>query len=212
MLSELKRIIDTENEVELSDMRQTASVLLERQFLYADQSRDKKHYHRVISHIAYFSNVFDALNRRIVYDHDFGYVGTLPLDSAKVVQLPYEEAIMLLCLRLLYEEGVEKFDARHGSVFTDSEILLNRYESLARRDRPILGKLREILKSFGKFGLIEILEESDRLIPIQIRPTVRHVTTEGYIAQLEAFLEGRVHTETESATLNHSEAVDEEVE
>lgn len=212
MLSELKKILETVEGVELSDMRQTASVLLDRQFLYADQSRDKKHYHRVISHLSYFTNLFDALNRRIVYDHDFGFVGTLPQDGTKVVQLPYEEAIMLLCLRLLYEEGVEKFESRHGSVFTDSEVLLNRYVSLARRDRPIFGKLREILKSFGKFGLIELHEESERLIPIQVRPAIRLVTTEGYIAQLEEYLQGRAQPEAESATLNCTEAADEEAE
>ena len=100
MFSELKRILDAEPGAQASDLKQTASVLLERQFLYADQSLDKKHYGRVVAHIPYFSNLFDALNRRLVHDQDFGMVGTLPLDGAKVVQLPFEESIMLLCLRL----------------------------------------------------------------------------------------------------------------
>jgi len=208
MLSELKKIIDTES-VELADMKQTASVLLERQFLYADQSHDKKHFQRIISHISYFSNLFEALNRRIVYDHEFGYVGSMPEDGTKVVQLPNEDAILLLCLRLIYEEGVEKFEVNQGSVYTDSETLLNRYVALARRDRPILGKLRETLKSFGRFGLIEVEEENDRIIPIQVRPTIRLVTTEAYIAQLEDFLQGRTQPEAETFV---TEADDEEVE
>lgn len=212
MLSELKKIIDTES-VELADMKHTSSVLLERQFLYADQSMDKKHYQRVVSHIPYFSNLFDALNRRVVYDHEFGFVGILPQDGAKVVLLPNEEAIMLLCLRLLYEEGIEKFEVIHGSVFTDSEILLNRYTALAKRDRPILGRLREILKSFGKFGMVEIQEENDRIIPIQIRPTIRLVTTEAYITQLEDFLQGRTPTGAECVSIDEStEIPDEETE
>ena len=208
MLSELKKIIEAES-VELADMKQAASVLLERQFLYADQSRDKKHYQRVINHIPYFSNLFEALNRRIVYDHEFGYVGSMPEDGTKVVQLPNEDAILLLCFRLIYEEGIEKFEVKQGSVFTDSETLLNRYVALARRERPILGKLRETLKSFGRFGLIEVEEENDRTIPIQIRPTVRLVTTEAYIAQLEDFLQGRAQPEAEILV---TEADDEEVE
>jgi len=208
MLSELKKIIDTES-VELADMKQTASVLLERQFLYADQSHDKKHFHRIINHIPYFSNLFEALNRRIVYDREFGYVGSMPEDGTKVVQLPNEDAILLLCLRLIYEEGVEKFEVNQGSVYTDSETLLNRYVALARRDRPILGKLRETLKSFGRFGLIEVEEENDRIIPIQVRPTIRLVTTEAYIAQLEDFLQGRTQPEAETFV---TEADDEEVE
>lgn len=208
MLSELKKIIDTES-VELADMKQTASVLLERQFLYADQSHDKKHFQRIINHITYFSNLFEALNRRIVYDHEFGYVGSMPEDGTKVVQLPNEDAILLLCLRLIYEEGIEKFEVKQGSVFTDSETLLNRYVALARRERPILGKLRETLKSFGRFGLIEVEEENDRIIPIQVRPTIRLVTTEAYIAQLEDFLQGRTQPEAETFV---TEADDEEVE
>ncbi|HEY5514512.1 MAG TPA: DUF4194 domain-containing protein [Geomonas sp.] len=209
MLSELKRILDTEP-VEASDLRQTASVLLERQFLYADQSLDKKHYGRVMCHIPYFSNLFDALNRRLVYDHDFGLVGTLPMDGARVVQLPFEESIMLLCLRLLYEEGVEKYQARQGCVFTDSELLLNRYETLARRERPGLVKLRESLRNFARFGLIEVNEEQDRVIAIQVRPALRYVTTEGYLTQLEALLEGRAEADPSQPT--HPEAADEEAQ
>jgi hypothetical protein len=210
MLSDLKKLLDAEPNLELSDMRQTASVLLERQFLYADQSLDKKHYHRVISHIPYFTNLFEALNRRVVFDQDYGLVGTLPQDGAKVVQLSQEEALLLLCLRLLYEEGVEKFEARQGSVFTDSETLLNRYQSLARRERPGLVRLREILRNFARFGLIEVQDELDRVIGLQIRPALRLVTTEGYISQLEAMIEGRAEVVVEQQSDTAGETVDEE--
>lgn len=210
MLSDLKKLLDAEPNLELSDMRQTASILLERQFLYADQSLDKKHYHRVISHIPYFTNLFEALNRRLVFDQDYGLVGTLPQDGAKVVQLSQEEALLLLCLRLLYEEGVEKFEARQGSVFTDSETLLNRYQSLARRERPGLVRLREILRNFARFGLIEVQDELDRVIGLQIRPALRLVTTEGYISQLEAMIEGRAEVVVEQQSEPAGEMVDEE--
>lgn len=212
MLSDLKKLLDAEPNLELSDMRQTASILLERQFLYADQSLDKKHYHRVISHIPYFTNLFEALNRRLVFDQDYGLVGTLPQDGAKVVQLSQEEALLLLCLRLLYEEGVEKFEARQGSVFTDSETLLNRYQSLARRERPGLVRLREILRNFARFGLIEVQDELDRVIGLQIRPALRLVTTEGYISQLEAMIEGRAEVVVEQQSEPAGETVDEETE
>ncbi|MCM0080181.1 DUF4194 domain-containing protein [Geomonas sp. Red32] len=190
MLNELKRLLDAEADLQAADMRQTASVLLERQFLYADQSRDKKHYHRVIGHIPYFTNLFDALNRRLVYDQDYGLVGILPQDGARVVQLAQEESLLLLCLRLLYEEGVEKFEARQGSVFTETEALLNRYQTLVRRERPGLVRLREILRTFCRFGIIEVEDEQDRVISLQIRPAVRLVTTEGYIGQLESMISG----------------------
>lgn len=210
MLYELKRLLDAEEDLALSDMRQTASVLLERQFLYADQSRDKKHYHRVITHIPYFTNLFDAINRRLVYDQDYGLVGILPQDGARVVQLSQDEGLLLLCLRLLYEEGVEKFEARQGSVFTDTETLLNRYQTLARRERPGLVRLREILRTFSRFGLIEVEDEQDRVIELQIRPSVRLVTTEGYLSQLEAMLEGRGEEAAEPDAEEAGEAADEE--
>jgi hypothetical protein len=210
MLYELNRLLAAEPDLELSEMRQTASVLLERQFLYADQSRDKKHYHRVITHIPYFTNLFDAINRRLVYDQDYGLVGILPLEGARVVQLSQEEALLLLCLRLLYEEGVEKFEARQGSVFIDSETLLNRYQTLARRERPGLVRLREILRTFCRFGLIEVEDEQDRVITLQLRPALRLVTTEGYISQLEAMLEGRAGESVEQNAEDCGESADEE--
>lgn len=209
MLHELKKLLDADEGLAPSEMRQTASVLLERQFLYADESRDKKHYHRIIGHIPYFTNLFDALNRRLVFDHDFGMVGILPQDGSRTVQLAQDEALLLLCLRLLYEEGVEKFEATHGSVFTDTESLLNRYQTLARRERPGLVRLREILRTLGRFGLIEVEDELDRVIALKIRPAVRLVTTEGYLAQLEAMLEGREETALETLD-DAGETVDEE--
>lgn len=210
MLYDLKKLLDAEADLEPSEMKQTASVLLERQFLYADQSLDKKHYHRVIGHIPYFTNLFDAINRRLVYDQDYGLVGILPQEGARVVQLPQDETLMLLCMRLLYEEGVEKFEASHGSVFSDTETLLTRYQTLTLRDRPGLVRLREILRTFSRFGLIEVQEERDRVIALQLRPALRLVTSEGYLAQLEAVLECREETPAEQAEDEAEGSADEE--
>lgn len=189
MLYEMKKLIDAEADLEPSELRQTASVLLERQFLYADQGLDRKHYHRVIAHAPYFTNLFDAINRRLVCDQDYGLVGILPLEGARVTQLARDETLLLLCLRLIYEEGVERFDASHGSVFSDTETLLQRYQTLARRERPGLVRLREILRTLSRFGLIEVKDEEDRVIALQLRPALRLVTPEGYLARLEAMLD-----------------------
>ena len=55
------------------------------------------------------------------------------------------------------------------------------------RKRPILGRLRDILKTFSRQGLLEIDEDEDKAIRFRIRPSIRDIVTHGFVQALEEY-------------------------
>lgn len=201
MLRDLRHICERSGDLEPDDFRATARVVLERQFLLLERSRDREAYRRIANHFDYFSNLFDALGWTLHRDDGFGIIGLLPGESESFARLRLVDSLMLLCLRLLYEEGMERFEAREGSVYTQSETLFSRYEILLGRKRPLITEYREILARLRRHSLIETGDDADDGLPgIRILPTVRLVTGSRVQDQIEAFL--AAGDETESVTDN----------
>jgi hypothetical protein len=189
VLSDLKRLVDKDERLDAQDFSKAASLLLERQFLYSDKSRDRRHYHIIANNLNYFTDLFRALDRSILMERDFGMVGLLPGETTHPVHLKIEETFFLLCLRLIYEEKLEAFESDHGMVHTDSEALLSRYTSLTKRPRPLLTELRAIINAFSRHGLLEKGPEEFKTLNIRIRPAIRYVLPEDYLTTLESFIQ-----------------------
>ena len=83
-----------------------------------------------------------------------------------------------------------RYEAQEGSVYTQSETLLGRYEALLGRKRPLLTDYRQILARLRRYSLIETgAEAEDGLPALRILPTIRLVTGERVQQRLAAFLE-----------------------
>ena len=142
-----------------------------------------------MNHFDYYTNLFDALGWTLHRDDNFSLVGILPSDAEIFSRLKMVESLMLLCLRLLYEEGMEKFEVVDGCVFTQSEILLSRYETLLSRKRPQITEFREVLRSLKKYSMIELGNEGDDGLPmIRIMPTIRLVTGSKVQERIQTFV------------------------
>lgn len=201
MLRDLRQVCERPGQAEPADFRAAAAALLRRQFLLLERTGDRDAYRLVVNHFDYFSNLFDALGWTLHRDDTFGLVGLLPGDAEGYRHLRLVDSLMLLCLRLLYEEGLERFEAREGCVFAQAEALLGRYETLLKRKRPLLSDFREILRRLRRYSLIEMQEESEDGLPvIRILPTIRLVTgdqVQGRIAAYAGTLATRDETDEE---------------
>lgn len=192
MLNDLRKAADKSELYEPEDFQRAAGELLARQFLYADHPRQRGHYLLVTRELEYFRKLFAALNWSLKHDADLLYVGILPRDGEASLRLKHEEALLLLTLRLLYEEALERFEMDQGSAYTDTETWLTRYEILTRRERPNLSRLREIVALFARHGLVQRGEEDaeEKNMRLKIRPALRLVAGDAWLARLEAFLDG----------------------
>ncbi|MES9856617.1 MAG: DUF4194 domain-containing protein [Sedimenticola sp.] len=190
MLRDLRHVVERAGGVEPDDFRGVASTLLQRQFLMLERTRDRDAYRIITNHYDYFSNLFDALGWSLHRDDAFDLVGLLPSDAEVFARLKMVDSLMLLCLRLLYEEGMESFEVTDGCVFTQSEALLSRYETLLGRKRPLITDFREVLRALKRYSMIELGDDDaeDGLPMIRILPTVRLVTGTKVQAHIQAFI------------------------
>jgi hypothetical protein len=190
MLRDLRQVCERPGAAEPDDFRSAARLVLKRQFLLLERPGDRDPYRLIVNHFDYFVSLFDALGWTLHRDDTFGLVGLLPRDAEGFRHLRLVDSLLLLCLRLLYEEGLERFEAREGSVYTPSETLLGRYETLLGRKLPPLSDYREILRRLRRWSLIEIGDEAaDGLPVLRILPTVRLVTGDQVQARIVAFLD-----------------------
>jgi hypothetical protein len=190
MLRDLRQICERPGDAEAEDFRAAARSLLERQFLLLERPRDRDSYRLVANHFDYYTNLFDALGWTLHRDDTFGLIGLMPSESEGFARLRLVDSLMLLCLRLLYEEGMERFEAQEGSIYTQSETLLGRYEALLGRKRPLLSEYREVLVRLRRYSLIETGAEADDGLPgLRILPTIRLITGERVQERFAAFLD-----------------------
>ena len=206
MLRDLRHVVEKSGGKDVEEFRLAASALLQRQFLMLERTRDRDSYRIIVNHFDYFTNLFDALGWSLHRDDNFSLIGLLPSDSETFSRLRMVETLMLLCLRLLYEEGMEKFEVTDGCVFTQSELLLSRYETLLGRKRPQITEFRDVLRTLKRYSMIELGDDTEDGLPmIRIFPTIRLVTGSRVQERIESFI-----LKNEEDTEDDNEYFDEE--
>ncbi|MEW8488606.1 MAG: DUF4194 domain-containing protein [Candidatus Thiodiazotropha endolucinida] len=189
MLRDLRHVVEKSGGKDVEEFRLAASALLQRQFLMLERTRDRDSYRIIVNHFDYFTNLFDALGWSLHRDDNFSFIGLLPSDSETFSRLRMVESLLLLCLRLLYEEGMEKFEVTDGCVFTQSELLLSRYETLLGRKRPQITEFRDVLRTLKRYSMIELGDDTEDGLPmIRIFPTIRLVTGSKVQERIESFI------------------------
>lgn len=167
-------------------LRAAATTLLEKQFLYLANQSERKHYLVIAGETRYFEKLFEQLSRNLFIDRNLGYVALLPNPGAKSLSLKQDETLMLLCLRLIYEEGIENFAATEGAVTAASDKVVARYTTETRLEQPNLTRFREIMALLKRHGIASATKQSEgKNMMITIRPAIRHVVNDDYIVQLE---------------------------
>lgn len=74
-------------------------------------------------------------------------------------------------------------------MFTQSELLLSRYEALLGRKRPQITEFRDLLRSLKRYSMIELGEDTEDGLPIiRIFPTIRLVTGSKVQERIQSFV------------------------
>lgn len=191
MLNDLKQAAAKTEANEPEEFIEAAAVLLSRQFLFVDNKLEKKHYYTIVSSPVYFSNLFEALKRQLVYNTDHGFAGIVSEDARGSLCLKKDELMLLVCLRMIYEEEYAKLNTEKGSVWIGSNDVANALEAVTKMEKMPLTRFRAILDLFAHHGIITRREEDKetRSIRLQIRPSIRYVMPEDYTKSIEEYLQ-----------------------
>jgi hypothetical protein len=173
------------------ELRQAAQNLWRAQFLYQNDFGSKTSFDLILKHRAYFENLFAALGYRIVggrpADH---FLGLLATDLPARQTMKLDESLLLLVLRLYYEEAFKKFEINdNGEIEVDGETILHLYEERTHRTRPPVTRVHDILTVFRQRGLLRIEDHGDsRSFTLFLRPALPMVIAEDTLASLEEFV------------------------
>jgi Domain of unknown function (DUF4194) len=197
MLREMGRIIEEADssgedgerlEIEL---RHAAQHLWRSQFLYQADWGSKGSYELIQQYKSYFENLFAALGYRIVggrpSDH---FMGLLAIDLPPRQKMKLEESLLLLVLRLYYEEAFKRYEMNDAAeIEVDGEKILQIYEERTHRVRPSFSVLQDILTGFRQRGLVRTADQGDnRNFTIFLRPALPIVIGEDTLASLEEYV------------------------
>ncbi len=172
------------------ELTETANRLLHRQFISRSDLGGTAHFERVQRHREYFEQLFASLGFQLVFKDDWGYVGFVSPKAYNNARVSTQETIILLCLRLLYDDGVKKgyFIDGGADIMVDEEEIQTVYSSFGtRRLKP--GELREILTLFRRRGVVHF----DQGCPLNLdakvtlRPTLLEIVDESFLARVDAW-------------------------
>jgi Domain of unknown function (DUF4194) len=103
-------------------LTETANRLLHRQFVTRADHGGATHFDRIVSNQDYFKDLFASFGFRFIFNDAWGYAGYVSPTAYNNSRVPTQETIVLLCLRLLYNEG--RTDSGQGRRNSDS-VLVN---------------------------------------------------------------------------------------
>ena len=173
---------------DVSDFTAAADRLLTQQCVFRDDWGCQKYYEIITRNIEYFSDLMSASGRRLVVDERERTLTILPSHPSGRAILQNDETIMLLVLRSVFERGVSDFaQGDDGEVVTSSDDVLDQYEPMSGRARPNWARAYEILRSFDRRRFIKIGDPEGGQLScmVTIRPAIRHLTGDDWMARLE---------------------------
>lgn len=169
---------------------ETANRLLHRQFISRGDFGGANHFDRIVGNLDYFKELFASFGFRFVFNDGWGYAGYVSPTAFNNMRVPTQDTVVLLCLRLLYDEGAEKgyFIDSGAQILVEEEEIQTVFSSMGSRTlKP--GELRAILTTFKRQGLVTFDQSHSIHVSadITIRPTITEVVDESFLARLEAW-------------------------
>ena len=109
-------------------------------------------------------------------------------------RLRKDETLVLLALRLLYEEGLR--DHRVGTdgiVECTTDEVVEKIRAVARNDPPEEGRLADILRLYARRGGLRLGERDkvERVTPLALLPGLAVLASDAWMERLRAWSEAR---------------------
>lgn len=209
MLKEMDRIIAQADGPTEEQLKLAANQLLNRQFLFREKAKQRRHYELVIEYPRYFEGLMEAVGYRLVNQEGEGCVGILPENFVRYMSL--SETLMLLVLRYCYDEEIKAFNVgEFGEVSLRLDEFELRYEQLTGRDKPkTLGELESLLEPFARVGAVSLEKDEDapEIRILKLSPVLTSLVNGEALIQLQAYIQAHDVEVAEGEETDGSQAV-----
>lgn len=177
---------------EKKDLRRVLNHLLTRSFLVKAKEETRRDFYFLERHQALVRQYLEVAGWGLRLDPAFGVAQALPPDASARLGLDLTQSLVLLILRLIYEEGRKRLNLT-SDVVTTVQALQDKYLNLRLRTRPLDRKaLKDALNLLGRFELIVVMggDPTDPSTPLRLLPSLLFAVKADSLAQLHGRLEG----------------------
>ncbi|MBB89581.1 MAG: hypothetical protein CMF68_01205 [Magnetovibrio sp.] len=212
-LKEFSDIVDPESgaaKTSEEDLRGALQALLFQQCLYSTGSGASRRYFEVIKrHETFVRRFFGTLG------FDLEVRPRERMVALKVVETPFgwqqtrfkkDQTLVLLCLRLAYEEGIRAANCDdYGVVSITTDDLVDKIQIAAETEPPKEARLLEILAFLRRKGAVRVhdRDKEEQVTPIDILPGIDLLAPLAYSEHVKLWSEtGQFHTDENSRDNN----------
>ena len=170
-------------------------VLLKTQVIYADTPGIGRSYDIARHYTPFFTDYFACLGYAFAVSHrDQMVFLSVPQDGIRhdmpAERLRKDETLVLLALRLAYEEGLRDHRVSgDGTVECTSDDIAESIRTAARSDPPEETRLIEILRVFARKGAVRLGERdrAERVTPLTVLPGIAVLSPDAWMEQVKAW-------------------------
>ncbi len=177
---------------EKEDLRRVLNHLLTRSFLVKGKDESRRDFYFLERHQALVRQYLEVAGWGLRLDPAFGVAQALPPDASARLGLDLTQSLVLLILRLIYEEGRKRLSLT-SDVITTVQELQDKYLNLRLRTRPLDRRaLKDALNLLGRFELIMVMgaDPTDPATRLRLLPSLLFAVKADSLAQLHSRLKG----------------------
>lgn len=174
-------------------------VLLKAQVIYSNTPGIGRSYELVRHYAPFVTDYFACLGYALAVSHRDQMVSLTPTPDAPrhdiaSERLRKDETLVLLALRLIYEEGLRDHRVgTDGSVECTTDAIVEKIRTVARNEPPDEGRLGDILRLVGRRGGLRLGERDriERVTPLTLLPGLAVLASDAWMERLRGWSEAR---------------------
>jgi hypothetical protein len=174
------------------ELTRAAQALLTRQCIYSSTASLGRTYEIIRAYSSFFERYFAVLGYRlVVVPRDQMVALSVPLGETRYdaiyERLRKDETIVLLGLRLLWEEAISNQNVGEGGITeTTTGELIDKIRAVTQSEPPEEARLLDILRVFQRHGVVRVgvRDRLEKVSPLSILPGVSIVVPDAYLEDL----------------------------
>jgi hypothetical protein len=175
------------------DVPRVINRLLGQTFLYQDVDGDKDDYYFIHRHRQVFESLLRLTGFNLLHDDYHRIFQVVSEYSYSRARYPLDQTLMILVLRKLYDEKVERLSLANDPVVTLAEVR-EEYRTITGKERALgVSQYKELLTRLRAMGLVDTLD--GRIIDVRnggarlrLRGSVRMILPIQTVDEMEAWL------------------------
>lgn len=146
---------DRFNDKEKQMFSNICNQLLSCTFLSKEKKDTKDAYYFVLNYKKIFDEYFEVMGWEVILSTENGAIQLLNRQNKNILRLKKNESIILIILRILYQEKITSYTDSGNSVVVKVDEIHQKYEALKYKKKIFKTDLVQILRMFKRFNLIE---------------------------------------------------------